>query len=341
MKEIQPQQLGMCLVEADLITPEELKIALNEQKAIGKPFAEILVMLGFVKQQTIEYFIENILLSKQHQIQTQTSNNTDVALSEQANSTQINAMFAKPRSHQLQAYLYPKGTAKFLLKIVVFLTIANLITSLCQLYLPDYPSRDFLKMIFNLDGETNVPSSYSALVILFCSVLMAIIAQTQKLAGNQNFRSWIGLSVVFAYLSIDEFMSIHELLIEPLRNALNTRGVLYYAWVIAGAAFVLIFLILFGKFIFTLPVKTRNLFFLAGTIYVMGALGCELVSGYYADYYNSTDIIFVLMTTVEEVLEMLGMIIFTYALLSYISNHMKGVDVGFHILAPRKQQLSS
>ncbi len=263
------------------------------------------------------------------------NNKQDLPVNEQA-SLELDEIAAL-RSHPLEIYLSPHKTAKFLLRIVVFLTIASLVTNLCQLYLPDYLGRDFLRMIFNLDSELNIPSTYSAGTLLFCSILMAIIAIAQKLAGNRNFRSWIGLSLVFLYLSIDEFMAIHELLVEPLRDKFNTSGFLYYAWVIAGAIFLLIFLLVFGRFIITLPAKTRRLFIIAGTIYVGGAIGCELVSGYYANYYSYTDIIFVLLTTVEEVLEKLGIIVFIYALLSYMSGYMKGVNVGIHIIDQKKQ----
>lgn len=262
------------------------------------------------------------------------NNKQDLLVNEQA-SLEMDAISAL-RSHPLEIYLSPQITAKFLLKIVVFLTIASLVTNLCKLYLPEYFGRDFLRMLFNLDSEKNIPSAYSAGTILFCSILMAIIALAQNLAGNKNFRAWIGLSLVFMYLSIDELMGIHELLIEPLRDIFNASGFLYYAWVIAGVIFVLIFLLVFGRFITSLPAKTQRLFIIAGTIYVGGAIGCELISGYYADYYNHTDIIFVLLTTVEEVMEKLGIIIFIYALLSYMSGYMKGVNLGIYIIEQKK-----
>ncbi|WP_315789211.1 hypothetical protein [Fischerella sp. JS2] len=62
IKESQPKLLGMYLVEAELITLTELNIALEEQKVSGKLLGEILVKLGFIKQTTIEYFMEKVVL---------------------------------------------------------------------------------------------------------------------------------------------------------------------------------------------------------------------------------------------------------------------------------------
>ncbi len=46
----------------------------------------------------------------------------------------------------------------------------------------------------------------------------------------------------------------------------------------------------------------------------------------------------VVMTTVEEFLEMLGIVVFIYALLSYISSYMKDMDLRVRIIDDRKQR---
>ncbi|QKQ78009.1 hypothetical protein FBB35_30800 [Nostoc sp. TCL240-02] len=132
-------------------------------------------------------------------------------------------------------------------------------------------------------------------------------------------------------------MGLHERLTTPLRGTFNTSGSLYYAWVIAGAIFVLLFLLVFGRFVATLPGKTRRLFFIAGTIYIAGAIASELVGGYYEYYYTPFNMVYVFIATIEEVLEMVGIVIFIYALLSYISSNMKGIDIGVHIVDYKKQ----
>jgi hypothetical protein len=73
-----------------------------------------------------------------------------------------------------------------------------------------------------------------------------------------------------------------------------------------------------------------RLFILAGTIYVGGALGMEMVNARYADLYGFKNLTYQLMTAVEEFLEMSGIAIFIYALMSYVatqSSQMKTVTV--------------
>lgn len=54
--------LGTYLIEAELITPTQAQVALIDQQATGMRFGEILVSRGWVKQGTIEYIMQKIVL---------------------------------------------------------------------------------------------------------------------------------------------------------------------------------------------------------------------------------------------------------------------------------------
>lgn len=60
-----PARLGAYLIDAALVTPEQVQEALEEQKTNSMPIGQILSRKGFVKQQTIEYLIEKIVLPSQ------------------------------------------------------------------------------------------------------------------------------------------------------------------------------------------------------------------------------------------------------------------------------------
>lgn len=126
---------------------------------------------------------------------------------------------------------------------------------------------------------------------------------------------------------MDEILSLHEKTIEPVRNALQTGGLFYFAWVIPASVLVLVLLLVFLGFLAHLPTRTRNLFLIAGTIYVGGALGLEMVGGYYVESDRVENIMYVILVTIEELLEMLGVIVFIHALLSYISKYIKGINL--------------
>lgn len=59
------KRLGGYLVEAGLLTPAQIDVALNDQKLTGMRFGEILATRGWVKQQTIEYLMQKVILPEQ------------------------------------------------------------------------------------------------------------------------------------------------------------------------------------------------------------------------------------------------------------------------------------
>ncbi|GAB4381454.1 MAG: hypothetical protein Kow00121_40030 [Elainellaceae cyanobacterium] len=65
---------------------------------------------------------------------------------------------------------------------------------------------------------------------------------------------------------------------------------------------------------------------LAGGIYILGALIFELFSGQYAQIHGRTGM-FHVFATLEELLEMLGVVIFIYALLSYLKLYLRPTEV--------------
>ena len=56
------KRLGSYLIDAGLINQGQIDVALNDQKATGMKFGEVLATRGWIKQQTIEYFMAKIVL---------------------------------------------------------------------------------------------------------------------------------------------------------------------------------------------------------------------------------------------------------------------------------------
>jgi len=67
------KRLGGYLVEAGLLTTAQVDVALNDQKMTGMRFGEILAARGWVKQQTIEYFMAKVVMPERETIQPQTA----------------------------------------------------------------------------------------------------------------------------------------------------------------------------------------------------------------------------------------------------------------------------
>lgn len=143
--------------------------------------------------------------------------------------------------------------------IIVFLLCINLIViSLKYLFYHDSLYRMYT--LFNFNAEMNIPTFFATTLLLISSILLFIISISQKGIISYNFH-WKVLAIIFLYLSIDEFVTLHEHIIRPLQKLLNTSGVLYFAWIIPYSIFLLFLLITYYNFLKNLPKTTMYLFF--------------------------------------------------------------------------------
>ncbi len=216
----------------------------------------------------------------------------------------------------------PKTIALALLFIVGCLTLASLAGQVSKFVLGHDTLLGFVDL-FHLDREMNVPAWYSSSTLLLCSILLGLIANHKMREGDCYSLHWVGLALIFVFLSLDEAISVHERLIAPMHLLLGGgSGFFYFPWVIPYMIVVALFLLVYWKFIIDLTPTIRKLFLMAGAIYVGGALGMEMIDGFYADVYGR-DLTYELLATLEEVGEMLGIVIFIYALCYYLSVYLE------------------
>jgi hypothetical protein len=171
----------------------------------------------------------------------------------------------------------------------------------------------------NLDEEGNLPSWYAASTLLLCAGLLAIIAQGKQHNQDQYARHWLGLCLIFVFLSLDEATSLHERLDDPIQALLPTytTGYLYYAWVIPAACVLPFLGLAYGRFLFALPRTIAWRFIVAGTVYVGGAVGVELLGGRAASLQGTETLTYAWLVALEEGCEMTGIVIFLSTLVAY------------------------
>ena len=75
------------------------------------------------------------------------------------------------------------------------------------------------------------------------------------------------------------------------------------------------------------------LFVVSGLIYVAGAIGFELLGAWEADFHGTDTIRYCILFTCEEFLEMIGIVLLIYSLLSYIVHEIGYPTVTFEIKA--------
>lgn len=239
--------------------------------------------------------------------------------------------------------IYSRKITRFLFLVVLGLTLVSLVGNFSKNFLGFSQLTSGLKLLFDVDGEANIPTWYSSVALLLCGILLAIIAVLKNQEGDRFALHWKVLSLIFLFLSLDEVVGIHELPISPLRQALHTSGFFYFAWVIPGAALVSLFVLAYLKFLVHLPAKTRYRFLLAGLVFISGAIGAEMISAYYADLYknygseyrDSTP--YIIAVAVEEFCEMIGIVIFIQALLTYLSSYLKKVGLTIYLIDDQKK----
>jgi hypothetical protein len=232
--------------------------------------------------------------------------------------------------------------------VVVFLTLA----SLGQHFLDYLWSREgwnhegllAVPETFNVGEDANVPTWYSSFTLLLCSLLLAVIGAAKKRRSDRFALHWTVLSVIFLLMSIDEVATIHEASGEALGSIFRSlgfslSGLLYANWVIPGILFVFVVALAYLRFFFDLPRKMRLWFLVAGALFVVGALGMEMLSSRLSSFYGwenlqslptNVKILIAVQTAAEELLEMSGVVVFIYALLSYASSFVSEITVRIH-----------
>lgn len=215
----------------------------------------------------------------------------------------------------------PKQILAIFLSIILVLLCANLFVIIARFYF-DHDYIYGLAELFDFAQEMNVPTLYSSFALLVACLLLSIIALSHKRTGSSYF-PWLGLAVIFLFLSIDETAALHERLTAPVRTALGSTGLLFFAWIIPYGLAVLLLAIAYGKFLMRLAKDIRNLFLVSGATFVAGAIGVEAIGGRHLELYGPGNLTYLLLSTGEELLEMLGIAIFIYALLSYLASRFE------------------
>lgn len=208
--------------------------------------------------------------------------------------------------------------------IILCLLLAHIAGQLSVYYF-GFNSDARLVRLFDLDSEGNIPTLFSSIILLAASFLFAAIACAKKTSADTYFFHWTGLAVVFLYLCADEALAFHEILIRPLRPLLGASGAFHFTWVIPYGIGLVILSLLYLKFLMHLPGKTRRSLIIAAVIYVSGALSLEMLSGPFVKWYGTRrNITVAVLSTFEELFEMIGVVVLIAALLAYIENSGSG-----------------
>lgn len=229
-----------------------------------------------------------------------------------------------------QISINPSSIARLFGAVAFFLVTASVGGQLIT-YLTGHDTVFGLIPLFDVNSEQNIPTYFSSFLLIFSSLLLLIIAIIERNRKYVDFSKWAILSLCFLYMAFDEALSFHEKLTIPMRNLMDYDhlGIFYWSWVIPGIAIVILFAIFFLRFFLRLNAKTRLNFLIAATLYIGGAIGLELIGGWYAEIHGQDNLTYNMLTSIEESLEMAGAIVFIWGLLTYMSENFKTVQFHF------------
>ena len=130
-----------------------------------------------------------------------------------------------------------------------------------------------------------------------------------------------------SFLALDEFAVIHERLGPLGRSLLSGSGAFGMEWVVIYGALLVPIGLLLVPFLRRLPVATRRIWMVGGTVFLAGAIGLELMTGWYGMRTPGRAPLVALLIISEEAFEMAGTLFFLYGLLDYIEKEIGSLGV--------------
>jgi hypothetical protein len=181
----------------------------------------------------------------------------------------------------------------------------------------------------DLDLERNVPSSFSGFLMCLGGLLLGGIALLEKHRQSRDWWGWAGLAVGFMVMALDEIVAFHEGLSQPVREVLKMErnGIFYFTWIVPALILVGLLAASYRTFFLRLPVRSRWRFGGAAVLFLGGSLGVEMLSGVYADLHGVKGLGYALLTNLEESLELVGLVVFVWALLKHLEERYGEVRI--------------
>ena len=217
--------------------------------------------------------------------------------------------------------LSPTGYVRLMLGIIGVLFVCNFAGTEIAAHTNTQPLKAIAGLAM-MDHETSVPTLFNYLLILINAMLLGVIAN-RSFAVHDRWRwHWVILCAIFLLLSYDEAAQLHERLSSVGAHLVEAKGIFRFAWIVPMGAAVTVFSLGFLNFLLHRPRQIAGLMIVSGAIYVMGAMGIEMLGGLYVSAHGMAEsqgsVGFELLCGVEESLEMLGMALFGFTLLTIL-----------------------
>ena len=217
---------------------------------------------------------------------------------------------------ELFAGVSPAAVRGFLLACTLALTALHLLAAYVHHGLGYDYALGFVPL-FDFNLESNAPTWFSSALLIGAGIAALLVASRSRV----HRWHWAAMGFVALFLSLDESAQIHELLSAALRSRLDLGG--GFSWTVVAIVAILPVLLgiaLFYRFVAALPADTRRALVAAGVVYVAGVVGVDTVAAF-AHAESGGVVLVTALNTVEELLEMVGIILLIHALLTHLLRH--------------------
>lgn len=211
----------------------------------------------------------------------------------------------------------PKKVTRFLYLSIAFLAVLHIGNLVLYFVIDDPDKFDFIQLI-DFDYEENLPTTFSSMLFFINAFLLWVVWRNERQVKGKDKIQWLVLSILFLYLGFDESAKIHENLGDIIETYIEAEGYLYFPWSIAYLSIFAVLVILYFPFFLRLPKSTKIKFVIAAIVFVTGAAGFDIISAKEAYENGTATIKYSVLYTIEELMEMIGLVLFTGALLEVI-----------------------
>lgn len=175
--------------------------------------------------------------------------------------------------------------------------------------------RQTLGRPFILDSEISVPTWFSGIVLVAVAGAAWWISTLPE--HQEHRRRWQVLAVMFAYMSLDESIIIHEMADGLLAPLFGLSGDVpdFPLWILPAGIVVVIAGVYLLPLFRELGRGQQRLWVAALLLYTGGALGVEVVSRPLYALPSEGSLAWLALNVLEEGMEMAGAIVFLYSLL--------------------------
>jgi len=218
--------------------------------------------------------------------------------------------------------IVPRTILRWLIVVIVAFTVASLFGQYMRFQHGFGGMWGFVPM-FDMEREANIPTLFNSHLLLAASLLLVIVARMGQLNADRMTRRWWILGAIFALMSVDEIVSLHEYLGQRVPDVDGFGGIFFYAWVIPATIFVILVGLYYLPLVRQVDNPHRRRIILAGLIYIGSVIGVEFAESAVASRTGDETMPYQVLAALQESGEMLGAAVFIWALLHLIASRSR------------------